>query len=215
MSSPTAKTATASNLDDLTFTLVALLRADGHLCNVLTHVGSGNWRTVEQAIASILYPRTRPKALSNVARNILELVCDNRGVSGPIMRSYFFDVIKRTAGQPRMKLLKKKIRRLRQRMALEGTPVRLSQPPARILTYGHESEKMDDREITENKLRDKRIYPAEGVQIDGTTPAAECGRIIRTADSNAMTEDALMLVDTVCIHKNDPLAPPRPAVHGN
>jgi|PersoiStandDraft_1058852.scaffolds.fasta_scaffold60376_1 hypothetical protein len=33
---PGAKTARPVDLDDLTFTLVALLRADGHLCNVLT-----------------------------------------------------------------------------------------------------------------------------------------------------------------------------------
>jgi len=33
---PGAKTARPVDLDDLTFTLVALPRADGHLCNVLT-----------------------------------------------------------------------------------------------------------------------------------------------------------------------------------
>jgi hypothetical protein len=215
MSSPTAKTATSSDLDDLTFTLVALLRADGHLCNVLTHVGSGNWRTVEQAIASILYPRTRPKALSNVARNILELVCDKRGVSGPIMRSYFFDVIERTAGRPRMKLLERKIRRLRQRMALQGVPVRLSQLSPKISPDGHPSEKMDDREIAKNKLRDKRVYPTNGMQIGKTMPVAECGRVVKAAHSNAMPENALMLVDAMCLHKNDPLAPPRRTAHGN
>jgi hypothetical protein len=118
------KISPAVDLDDLAFILVALLRADGHLCNVLTHVGSGNWRAIEQAIASILYPRARPKTLSAVARNILQLVCDNRGVTGPIMRSVFFDGIARAAGRPQMKRLEKKIRRLRDRMSSETAKVR-------------------------------------------------------------------------------------------
>lgn len=117
---PAAKSIQLIDVDDLAFTLVALLRADGHLCNVLTHVGSGNWRAVEQAIASILYPRATPKALSEVARNILQLICDNRGVTGPIMRSLFFDIIARTMGQLQMKRLEKKIGRLRRQMYQEA-----------------------------------------------------------------------------------------------
>lgn len=38
MLSPFAKSVAVS-AEDLSFTLVALLRADGHLCNVLTHKG--------------------------------------------------------------------------------------------------------------------------------------------------------------------------------
>ncbi len=121
------KVATSAELDDLVFTLVALLRADGHLCNVLTHVASGNWRALEAGIASILYPRTTPKQLSNVARNILQLICDGRGVTGPLMQSFVFDVIARVKGRRQMRRLKAKIWRLRHRVALEAA--RASQAP--------------------------------------------------------------------------------------
>jgi hypothetical protein len=127
MPTPSAKVAASAEFDDMVLTLVALLRADGHLCNVLTHVASGNWGAVEAGIASILYPRITPKQLSNVARNILQLICDGRGVTGPIMRPFVFDIIARMEGRTQMRRLKKKISRLRHRMALEGAPA--SQAP--------------------------------------------------------------------------------------
>ena len=104
----------------LSFTLVALLRAEGHLCNVLTHVSSGDWRAVEQAINAILEPRTPPRRLSNIARNMLELLCDDRGVTGRRMRPFFFEAIARVAGRAEMKRLEAKIRRLRRRMSLDA-----------------------------------------------------------------------------------------------
>ncbi len=106
-------------IDELSFTLVALLRAEGHLCNVLAHISSGDWRAVERAIVIILSPRTSPKKLSSVAQNIVELVCDNRGVTGRIMRPFFFNAIERIAGKADEKRLKKKIFRLRHRMSLD------------------------------------------------------------------------------------------------
>lgn len=168
MAPPSAPSTPPVDLDDLTFTLVALLRADGHLSNVLTHVASGDWRAVEQAIASILHPRTRPKALSDITRNILRLICDDRGVTGPIMRSVFFDIVARTAGRPQMKRLEKKIRRLRHRMALEAAPAPQAHPPAnnepaRTRPVADRSGKTDDREPV--KPRDKWIYPSERVAI--------------------------------------------------
>lgn len=119
MLAPLVKPAAVA-VDDLTFTLVALLRADGHLCNVLTHISSGDWRAVEKAIVAILSPRTKSKKLSNVARNILELACDNRGVTGRMMGPFFFGAIVRIAGKPDGKRLERKIRRLRRRMSLDG-----------------------------------------------------------------------------------------------
>lgn len=115
-------------LDDLSFTLVALLRAEGHLCNVLTHISSGDWRAVEQAIVAILTPRASSKKLSTVARNILELACDNRGVTGRIMGPFFFNAIVRVAGKPEGKRLEKKIRRLRRRMVLDSQMRPLAHP---------------------------------------------------------------------------------------
>ncbi len=108
---------------DLPFTLVALLRADGHLCNVLTHVSAGDWGAIEQAIAVILRPRARVPDLSSVARNMLELICDGRGVTGPVMRPFFLDAIRRCAGKSEMRRLDRKVRRLRLRMsAAAGRP---------------------------------------------------------------------------------------------
>ena len=124
MSSPFVKSTGA--IDDLSFALVALLRADGHLCNVLTHIASGNWRAVEQAIVVILSPRASSKKLSNMARNILELACDNRGITGRIMGPFFFNAIVRIAGRPAGKRLEKKIRHLRRRMSLDGQMHRLA-----------------------------------------------------------------------------------------
>lgn len=113
-------------VDDLSFALVALLRADGHLCNVLTHIVSDDWRAVEQAIVAMLSPRASSKKLPNVARNILELACDNRGKTGRIMGPFFFNAIVRIAGRPAGRRLEKKIRRLRPRMSLDGQMHRLA-----------------------------------------------------------------------------------------
>lgn len=124
MSSPLVKS--AGVIDDLSFALVALLRADGHLCNVLTHIASGDWRAVEQAIVVILSPRASSKKLSNVARNILELACDNRGITGRIMGPFFFNAIVRIAGRPAGKRLEKKVRHMRRRMSLDGQMHRLA-----------------------------------------------------------------------------------------
>ncbi len=117
MASSDGKSLRGARSDDLAFTLVALLRTHGHLCNVLTHIASGDWRAVEQAIAAILEPRISPKKLSPLARNLLELLCDNRGVSGRIMRPFFFAAVAGAAGKAEMRRIELKIRRLRARMA--------------------------------------------------------------------------------------------------
>jgi Family of unknown function (DUF6522) len=105
------------DLNELMAILVAVLRGHGHLCNVLTHVGRGNWRSIEAAIGAILAPRTRPSHLDPVARNVLELICDGRGVTGPIMRGVFFDIIDRGVSRYQASRLKGKIRRLRRKVA--------------------------------------------------------------------------------------------------
>ena len=98
-------------LDRLTFALVAKFRGHGHLCNVLTHVGSGNWRAIEQSIATILHPRARAARLGVIDRNIVE-----RGITGPIMQSVFFDTVAREAGAQDAKRIKRKIAGLHGRM---------------------------------------------------------------------------------------------------
>jgi hypothetical protein len=119
MLAPLVKPAAVA-VDDLSFALVALLRAEGHLCNVLTHISSGDWRAVEQAIVAILTPRTSSKKLSHVARNFLEFSYDNRGVTGRIMGPFFFDAIVRIAGKRNGKRLEKTIRHMRRCVSLDG-----------------------------------------------------------------------------------------------
>jgi len=102
--------------DELVLALIAALRGHGHLCNVLTHVGLGNWRAIEQAIVSILRPGTRARELNAIARNIVELLVDGRGVTGPIMRDVFFAAMVAEAGPDRSRRLKRKIAHLGERM---------------------------------------------------------------------------------------------------
>jgi hypothetical protein len=109
-------------LDRLTFALVAKFRGHGHLCNVLTHVGSGNWRAIEQSIATILRPRARAARLGVIDRNIVELVAGGRGITGPIMRSVFFDTVAREAGAQDARRIRRKIAGLHERMHGESRP---------------------------------------------------------------------------------------------
>ena len=125
-------------LDDLSFALVAKLRGHGHLCNVLTHVGSGNWHAIEQAIATILRPRARAARLGAIGRNIVELIADGRGITGPIMRSAFFDTVTCEAGAQEAKRIKRKIAALRERMRSESRRPdkrELKQPTASSVEY--------------------------------------------------------------------------------
>jgi hypothetical protein len=104
---------------------------------MLTHLASGDWSAIEQAIAAILGPRACSKRLSNVARTILELICDDRGATGRIMRPFFFNAIERIAGEPEMKRLEKQVEGLRHRMTL-GVQVRsIHQRRAKKSTGAH------------------------------------------------------------------------------
>jgi hypothetical protein len=119
------RNAFTGTFEDLASTLVALLRTDGHLCNVLTHISRDDWHAIEVAIAAILRPRAAPNQLSNVAQNMLELICDDRGVTGRLMRPFFFEAVGRIAGKPEMERLKKRVERLRRRMS-GGARLRLA-----------------------------------------------------------------------------------------
>lgn len=127
MLAPAAKLAAGCALDDVAFTLIALLRADGHVCNVLTHISLGDWRAIEEAILTILEPRGLSKKFSKTTRNILELLCDDLGTTGRIMRPSFFEAIAQIAGKAEMKRVEARTRRLRQRMSFD--------PPARPVRW--------------------------------------------------------------------------------
>ncbi len=78
---------------DLVFTVVAMLRAHPHVSNVLTHISRGNWGQIEQALGSILNPDTHCAKLSPLARNIVDLMCADRGVTGRIFKPYYQELL--------------------------------------------------------------------------------------------------------------------------
>lgn len=75
--------------DELAFRIAVGFRQHGHIGNVLTHISGRDWAKIEHALRGILDPQTGGAELSPLARNILELLCANRGVTGRIMRPYF------------------------------------------------------------------------------------------------------------------------------
>lgn len=77
------ETASIRMFDETPFTLITLVQADEHHCNVLTHIYSGDLHAIEKAIDVILRLVASPRDLSNVTRNILKLLYDARGVTGP------------------------------------------------------------------------------------------------------------------------------------
>ena len=74
---------------DLAFLVVAAFRRHPHINNVLTHISGANWQRVEQAQRAILNPLTASRDLTPLARNILDLMRADRGVTGRIMKPYF------------------------------------------------------------------------------------------------------------------------------
>jgi hypothetical protein len=77
------------DLDWLVPAWVGALRDHSHLSNVLTHISGRNWGDVERALGSIFDISIRSYDLSPLARNIVELLCADRGVTGRIMKPYF------------------------------------------------------------------------------------------------------------------------------
>ena len=71
---------------DLAFLVVAAFRRHPHINNVLTHISDANWERVEQALRAILDPLAASRDLSPLARNIVDLMCADRGVTGRILK---------------------------------------------------------------------------------------------------------------------------------
>jgi hypothetical protein len=76
-------------LEDLVFRIVAAFRWHPHINNVLTHISGANWSQVEQALRVILDPCARSHDLSPLTRNIVELMCADRGVTGRILKPFY------------------------------------------------------------------------------------------------------------------------------
>lgn len=80
---------------DLAFLVVAAFRRHPHINNVLTHISGANRQRVEQAQRAILDPLTASRDLTPLARNILDLMCADRGVTGRILKPYFRGLLAR------------------------------------------------------------------------------------------------------------------------
>lgn len=76
-------------------TIVAALRYHPHVNNVLTHVSAGQWTRVGEALSVILDRQATADDLSPLARNVVDLLCAERGVTGRILKPYFRDVLAR------------------------------------------------------------------------------------------------------------------------
>lgn len=93
--------------------IYASLRRHPHLGNVLTHIAAQKWQRVEEALGQLLDPSAEPERLSPVARNLLELICDNRGTTGRIMQPFFFGTVAHVAGEDARTTLETRLRALR------------------------------------------------------------------------------------------------------
>lgn len=75
--------------EELAFKIFAVFRAHPHINNVLTHISGTNWARVEQALNSILDLTTNSDNLSQLERNIIDLMCADRGITGRLLKPYF------------------------------------------------------------------------------------------------------------------------------
>jgi hypothetical protein len=87
------------SVDELVFTVIAAFRGHGHINNVLTHISGGNWVQVEQALRVILDPCARSRDISPLARNIIDLMCADRGVTGRIVKPFYRELLAAVLGQ--------------------------------------------------------------------------------------------------------------------
>jgi hypothetical protein len=69
--------------------LSSALRRHPHLGNVMTHISSARWPRVDEALRPLFTPYSDRLDVSPLTRNILELICDNRGTTGRIMQPFF------------------------------------------------------------------------------------------------------------------------------
>lgn len=76
-------------LDGLVFFVAAAFRGHPHINNVLTHISGANRDRVEQALRVILDSRAGSHDLSPLARNIVDLMCADRGVTGRILKPFY------------------------------------------------------------------------------------------------------------------------------
>ncbi len=69
------------SFDELALRIAVAFRQHGHIGNVLTHICGRDWTGLEHDLCRILDPKSVGAELSPLARNVLELLCANRGVT--------------------------------------------------------------------------------------------------------------------------------------
>jgi hypothetical protein len=77
------------SVDELAYRTLIAFREHSHINNILTHISGANWRRVEQELRAIFEPATEPAGLSALSRNMLDLICAERGVTGRILKPLF------------------------------------------------------------------------------------------------------------------------------
>ncbi|WP_296712344.1 hypothetical protein [Rhodoblastus sp.] len=97
-------------VDELAYRTLIAFRSHSHINNVLTHISGGNWERVEQELRVIFDPTAAPASLSGLARNILDLICAERGVTGRILKPFFLSFVR---GLLERELAERTIRRVR------------------------------------------------------------------------------------------------------
>ncbi|MCB1413556.1 MAG: hypothetical protein KDJ76_10550 [Xanthobacteraceae bacterium] len=83
---------------EFAFAVVAAVRRHPHVSNVLTHISGQNWARVEEAFRAILNPQTGPSDLTPLGRNIVDLICAERGVTGRLFKPYLTQVLSALTG---------------------------------------------------------------------------------------------------------------------
>ncbi|MBN9007535.1 MAG: hypothetical protein J0H40_19230 [Rhizobiales bacterium] len=84
---------------ELTFFIVAAFRRHPHINNVLTHISGGSWSRIEEALQVIVDPDASGRDLSPLVRNIIDLICADRGVTGRIVKPYYRELLVRALGE--------------------------------------------------------------------------------------------------------------------
>ncbi len=73
--------------------IAVAFRDHPHINNVMTHISGANWQNVERALAELLDADRTSTSLSRLARNILQLLCAERGVTGRIVKPYVTGIL--------------------------------------------------------------------------------------------------------------------------
>lgn len=76
--------------------LSATIRQHPHLGNVVTHISSGRWARVDEALLPLFTPSENFLTVDPLTNNILRLICDNQGTTGRIMQPFFKDFLAHT-----------------------------------------------------------------------------------------------------------------------